>query len=82
MQTEPNFKIAYTLTAWDYATMARALSRRPGQRSIVTIVLWLFSVWCLLAFYTDLYNPVTMTSECRMWYRGVPVGQQPPPYRC
>jgi hypothetical protein len=62
MQTEPNFKIAYTLTAWDYAAMARALSRRPWQRSIVTIVLWLFSVWCLLAFYTDLYNPVTMTS--------------------
>ncbi len=20
--------------------------------------------------------------ECRMWYSGVPAGQQPPPYRC
>ncbi|MEY9380458.1 hypothetical protein ABIA10_006391 [Rhizobium leguminosarum] len=62
MHTDPRFKITYTLTAWDYAAMARALTRRPWQRSIVTVVLWLFSVWCLLVFYTDLYNPVTMVS--------------------
>lgn len=60
MQTEPDFKITYTLTAWDYAAMARALSRRPWQRSIVTMVLRLFSVWCLLVFFTDLYNPMAM----------------------
>lgn len=62
MQTEPKFQITYTLTAWDYAAMARALTRRPWQRSIVTMALWLFSVWCLLVFFTGLYNPVTMVS--------------------
>ncbi len=42
--------------------MARAIARRPWQRSIVTMALWLFSVWCLLVFFNDLYNPVTMVS--------------------
>lgn len=60
MQAEPTFQITYTLTAWDYAAMARALTRRPWHRSIVTVVLWLFSVWCLLVFFTDLYNPLIM----------------------
>jgi len=60
MQDEPKYQITYTLTRWDYAAMARALTRRPWHRSIVTMVLWLLSVWCLLVLFTDLYNPVTM----------------------
>jgi hypothetical protein len=60
MQNEPKYQITYTLTRWDYAAMARALTRRPWHRSIVTMVLWLLSVWCLLVLFTDLYNPVTM----------------------
>lgn len=63
MQAEPKYQITYTLTARDYAAMARALTRRPWQRSIVTMVLWLVSVWCLLAFFTDVYNPITMIND-------------------
>ncbi len=63
MPDEPNYQITFTLTAWDYAAMARALTRRPWHRSIVTMVLWLFSVWCLLVFFTDLYNPITMIND-------------------
>jgi hypothetical protein len=54
------FQITYTLTRRDYAAMARALTRRPWQRSLVTMVLWLFAVWCLMVFYTNVYNPVVM----------------------
>ncbi|WP_276121875.1 YcxB family protein [Pararhizobium qamdonense] len=60
MPNESKYQITYTLTAWDYAAMARALTRRPWHRSIITLVLWLISVWCLLVLFTDLYNPVTM----------------------
>ncbi len=62
MQAYPEFQIAYTMTRWDYAAMARALTRRPWQRSIVTMVLLLFAVWCLMVFSTNVYNPVTMAS--------------------
>jgi hypothetical protein len=70
MQHEHKYRITYTLTARDYAAMASALTRRPWQRSIVTMVLWLFSVWCLLVFFTDLYNPVIMAKaivESSFW---------------
>lgn len=62
MLADPGIQIRYTLTAWDYAAMARALTRRPWQRSLITLVLWVFSVWCLLVFFTDLYNPIVIVS--------------------
>lgn len=71
MRAEPKYQITYTLKARDYAAMARALTRRPWQRSIVILVLWLFSVWCLLVFFTDVYNPVTMINdiaESSFWF--------------
>ncbi|KQT06782.1 hypothetical protein ASG68_24525 [Rhizobium sp. Leaf453] len=72
MQDEPNYQITFTLTRWDYAAVARALTRRPLHRSIVTMVLWLLSVCCLLVLFTDLYNPLIMInavaeSNCRLW---------------
>jgi hypothetical protein len=60
MQPETKFQITYTMTIWDYAAMTRAIARRPWQRSILTAVLWLFSVWCLLVLFTDVYDPVVM----------------------
>ncbi|MDP9734968.1 UNVERIFIED_ORG: hypothetical protein QE446_005111 [Rhizobium sp. SORGH_AS260] len=70
MLDEPKYQITYTLTAWDYAAMARALTRRPWHRSVITLALWLLSVWCLLVFFTDLYNPVTLINviaESSFW---------------
>ncbi|MFP3802294.1 hypothetical protein, partial [Paraburkholderia sp. SIMBA_027] len=64
MQIEPEYKITYALTARDYAAMARALTRRPWHRSIVTMVLWLFCVWCLLVFSTNASSPLTMVMRC------------------
>ncbi|MBB3461364.1 YcxB family protein [Rhizobium sp. BK377] len=54
------FQITYTMTSQDYAAMTRALTRRPLPRSILTLALWLFSVWCLIVFLTDTYDPVVM----------------------
>jgi hypothetical protein len=74
--SELKFETTYRLTAWDYAAMARALTRRPWQRSIITMILLLFSVWCLLVLSTDEYNPLTMTgaivdSGSTLWMLGL-----------
>ena len=73
--SEPKFQTTYTLTAWDYAAMARGLTRRPWTRSMITMVLWLFAVWCLLVFSTNECNPVTMAgaivaSGATLWMLG------------
>jgi hypothetical protein len=60
MQADVKFQITYTMTSWDYAAMTRAITRRPWQRSILTLVLWLFSVWCVLALFNGIYNPAVM----------------------
>ncbi len=60
MQAERKFQITYTMTPWDYAVMTKAITRRPWQGGVLTTVLWLFSVWCLLALFTDTYDPVVM----------------------
>ena len=58
MQADPTFQITYTMTSRDYAAMARALTRRPLARSILTLVLWLCSAWCLVFLSTDVANPL------------------------
>lgn len=60
MQNGRKFHIAYTMTPWDYAAMTRAVTHRPWQRRMITLALWLFSVWCLLVLFTDGFNPITM----------------------
>ena len=40
--------------------MTKAIARRPWERSVLTTLLWLFSVWCLVALFTDTYDPVVM----------------------
>lgn len=76
MQADRKFQITYTLTPWDYAAMTRAITRRPLQRSAVTLALWLFSVWCLLVLFTEIFNPITMvraifTSGSPFWVLAV-----------
>ncbi|CDZ34662.1 Hypothetical protein NGAL_HAMBI1145_24470 [Neorhizobium galegae bv. officinalis] len=60
MQADRKFQITYTMTPWDYAAMTKAIARRPWQRGVLTTLLWLFSVWCLVALFTDTYDPVVM----------------------
>ncbi len=54
------FEISYTITARDYAAMTSAITRRPLRKNLRTLVLLLFSVWCLIFFYTNVYNPIEM----------------------
>jgi hypothetical protein len=60
MHNGRKFQITYTMTPRDYTAMTRAVTRRPWQRRLITLALWLFSVWCLLVLFTDVFNPITM----------------------
>lgn len=60
MTAERAFEITYTMTSWDYAAMTRFVMRRPLWRGLVVLALWLVAVWCLIAYSTGVYNPVTL----------------------